>query len=263
MGVQIYGLESSFERISVRDSTVKGIEWFPRYVRMTDSWPLFPYSPLHQTCSGYNRKRNREHAAVCCSSGQGSGAMAVSRVAPSSALGGSLTCTVVLWLSGGCLWRSHFHTPQILKLTNLLSKASIRVSPYPTRLSSPQLKSSASSGKSPFIYKHSWVPNPTRSIRALGSRCPPSSFFCCSPGIRHHKAPPKQHRQHPWPAPRAVLPSADSSTSASAQQHPVHSAQQTHAPRGIPYLERGFIEHSCKIISSVELLNLHKHFSTE
>lgn len=107
------------------------------------------------------------------------------------------------------------------------------------------------------------MPNPTWSIRALGSRCPPSSFFCCSPGIRHHKAPPKQHRQHPWPAPRAVLPSADSSTSASAQQHPVHSAQQTHAPRGIPYLERGFIEHSCKIISSVELLNLHKHFSTE
>jgi len=153
-------LESSFERISVRDSTVKGMEWFPRYVRMTDSWPLFPYSPLHQTCSGYIRKRNREHAAVCCSSGQGSGAMAVSRVAPSSALGGSLTCTAVLWLSGGCLWRSHFHTPQILKLTNLLSKASIRVSPYPTWLSSPQLKSSASSGKSPFIYKHSRCQTP-------------------------------------------------------------------------------------------------------
>lgn len=42
-----------------------------------------------------------------------------------------------------------------------------------------------------------------------------------------------------------------------------HIAQQTHIPLGIPYLERGFIEHSCKIISSVELLNLHKHFSTE
>lgn len=75
-------VEFSFERINVRDSIFKGMEWFPPYVRMTDSWLLFLYSPLHQTCSndgqGWNRKCNKEHAAACCSSGQGSGAMAVS-----------------------------------------------------------------------------------------------------------------------------------------------------------------------------------------
>lgn len=84
-------VESSFERINVRDSIFKGMEWFPPYVRMTDSWLLFLYSPLHQTCpndgQGWNRKCNKEHAAACCSSGQGSGAMAVSTVAPAAPCG--------------------------------------------------------------------------------------------------------------------------------------------------------------------------------
>lgn len=147
---------------------------------------------------------------------------------------GSLALTVVLWLSGRCLWRSHFHRPQILRHTNLLSKAPVRILPHPARISGPQLKSNASSGKFPFINKHSRCQTP-QSIQALGSCCHRSSFFCCSPGIGHHKAPPKQHQQHPWPAPWAVPPSADSiciSPAAPRAQRPTNTRTTWHTLPG-------------------------------